>query len=105
MIKIMTGVASTCGSIASLNRLARCSGSTRSVNVPFAPSGIWRIQSSPICPALHLRTLSSANRAPTVGGYRGTYDFPGDDKPEYPISITKGQAEAALVLTETPDTR
>src|ERR1035437_3337575 len=54
MIKIMTGVASTCVSIASLNRLARCSGSTRSVNVPFAPSGIWRIQLSPTCPALHL---------------------------------------------------
>ena len=40
MIRIMTGVASTCGRMASLNRLARCSGSTRSVDVPFAPSGI-----------------------------------------------------------------
>src|SRR5262245_43907474 len=37
---IIIGVANTCGSIASLNWLARCAGRTRSVNVPFAPNGI-----------------------------------------------------------------
>ena len=44
MIRIVTGVASTCGNMASLNRLARCSGCTRNADVPLAPNGICRIQ-------------------------------------------------------------
>src|ERR1700730_15711261 len=43
MARIIIGVANTCGSIASLNWLARCAGITRSVKVPFAPGGIGRI--------------------------------------------------------------
>jgi hypothetical protein len=38
--RIMMGVASTGGSIASLNRLARCSGLTTSVKLPLARGGI-----------------------------------------------------------------
>ena len=34
----------------------------------------------------------------------GTYDFPGDNNPEYPTSITKGQAEQCSSLP-TPDAR
>src|SRR5437899_9601901 len=40
MTMIMTGVANTGGSIASLNRFARCSGWTRRVKEPFTPIGI-----------------------------------------------------------------
>jgi len=43
---IIMGVAKTGGSIASLNWLARRAGVTRSVNVPFAPTGIGRIAPS-----------------------------------------------------------
>jgi hypothetical protein len=43
MIRIITGVASTCGNMASL---ARCSGSTRNADAPLAPNGICRIHSS-----------------------------------------------------------
>ena len=46
MIRIITGVASTCGSMASLNRLARCSGCTCNIDLPLAPNGICRIHSS-----------------------------------------------------------
>src|SRR6266545_3526329 len=41
---IIIGVANTGGSIASLNWFARCAGVTRSVKVPFAPSGIGRMR-------------------------------------------------------------
>src|SRR5215475_12972866 len=44
MARIIIGVANTGGSIASLNWLARCAGVTRSVKVPFAPSGIGRMR-------------------------------------------------------------
>src|SRR6266436_1747242 len=44
MAMIIIGVANTCGSIASLNWLARCAGVTRSLNVPVAPSGIGRMR-------------------------------------------------------------
>src|SRR5438128_9095329 len=37
---IITGVANTGGRIASLNRLARCSGWTRRLKEPLAPRGI-----------------------------------------------------------------
>jgi hypothetical protein len=37
---IITGVASTGGNIASLNRLARCSGLTTRLNEPLAPVGM-----------------------------------------------------------------
>src|ERR1700730_15241421 len=47
---IMTGVANTGGSIASLKRLARCSGWTRRLNEPLAPTGIGLMT----CP-LHCR--------------------------------------------------
>src|ERR1700730_11270807 len=40
MIMISTGVATTGGSIASLNRSARCSGCTRRLKEPLAPTGI-----------------------------------------------------------------
>ena len=43
IIRIITGVASTCGNMASLNRLARCSACTRNADVPLAPNGIRRI--------------------------------------------------------------
>src|ERR1700758_2100509 len=43
MARIIIGVANTGGSIASLNWLARCAGVTRSVKVPFTPSGIGRM--------------------------------------------------------------
>src|SRR5690348_6696760 len=43
---IMTGVASTGGSIASLNRLARCSGRTTIVKEPRVPTGTVRITSA-----------------------------------------------------------
>src|SRR6516162_2163335 len=46
IIMIMTGVASTGGSIASLKRLARCSGPTTIVNVPSAPTGRVRMRRS-----------------------------------------------------------
>jgi hypothetical protein len=48
MIRIIMGVASTCGNMASLNRLARCSGCTRNADVPLAPNRICRILSSSI---------------------------------------------------------
>src|SRR5450756_776223 len=50
---IIIGVASTCGSIASLNWLARCSGSTRIEKVPLVPSGISRIRLSPVRRGVH----------------------------------------------------
>src|SRR5690348_7198965 len=40
MTMIMTGVAKTGGNIASLNRFARCSGCTRRLKEPFAPTGM-----------------------------------------------------------------
>src|SRR5438270_12344424 len=40
MAMIITGVANTGGSIASLNRLARCSGWTRRLKEPLTPRGI-----------------------------------------------------------------
>src|SRR5262245_8341924 len=43
---IMTGVESTAGSVASLNRLARCSGDTTIEKEPCAPLGITRMTSS-----------------------------------------------------------
>src|SRR5712691_664079 len=49
MAMIIIGVANTCGSIASLNWLARCAGVTRSVNVPFAPGGIVRMRQYSHC--------------------------------------------------------
>src|SRR5690348_13320946 len=56
MTMIMTGVAKTGGSVASLNRFARCSGWTRRVKEPFAPSGIGFIaMPSPVI-AVRLRT-------------------------------------------------
>src|SRR5712691_2396874 len=45
MAVIIIGVANTCGSVASLNWLARWAGATSSVKVPFAPSGISRMPS------------------------------------------------------------
>jgi hypothetical protein len=40
MTMIMTGVAKTAGKLTSLKRLARCSGVTRRLNEPVAPTGI-----------------------------------------------------------------
>jgi hypothetical protein len=40
MTMVITGVANTGGRIASLNRSARCSGWTRRLKEPWAPSGI-----------------------------------------------------------------
>src|SRR6202521_1549560 len=44
--RIMTGVASTLGSVGSLNRLARGSGRTRRAKLPLAPTGSGRMRSS-----------------------------------------------------------
>ena len=43
MAMIITGVANTAGSVASLNRLARCSGDTTIANEPRTPVGIVRM--------------------------------------------------------------
>src|SRR5262249_46523944 len=43
MIMIITGVARTGGNVASLNRLARCSGVTVRLKAPRAPTGIDNI--------------------------------------------------------------
>jgi len=58
MIRIITGVASTCGNMASLNRLARCSGCTFNVNVPLVPNGIWRTQLSSTCGVIRPTLIS-----------------------------------------------
>jgi hypothetical protein len=52
---IMTGVANTAGSVASLNRLARCSAETVSVNEPLAPGGIGRTVFPSVCEWLGMR--------------------------------------------------
>src|SRR5207253_2109264 len=46
MTMIITGVANTGGSVASLNRSARCSGCTRRLKEPLAPRGICLMASS-----------------------------------------------------------
>jgi hypothetical protein len=62
MTMIITGVASTGGSIASLNRFARRSGWTRRVKEPLAPSGICRMLVSPFL--IRFRNECPAEREP-----------------------------------------
>src|SRR6516225_1981384 len=60
--RTMMGVAKTGGSIASLNRFARCSGATTSVKLPFAPTGI-------AC----MSHLSAAGSTPRNAGARSSW--------------------------------
>ena len=46
------------GNMASLNRLARCSGCTCNVNVPLVPNGIWRTQLSSTCGVIRPTLIS-----------------------------------------------
>src|SRR5664279_5824387 len=76
MIMIITGVARTGGNIASLNRLARCSGVTTSWNKPLAPDGIvfkffLRLELH-VIPA-DLRGSASVRRLPDEGEYPSQY--------------------------------
>src|SRR4249920_2703226 len=92
---IMTGVESTAGSVASLNRLARCSGNTTMEKEPCAPVGMARMR-SPLSIAAADQDPGSAGRGTLRAGVHRVQRLAGCHK--QPVALGPAEAHVAADL-------
>src|SRR6187551_2260063 len=105
---IITGVASTGGSVASLNRLARCSGVTSIVKEPRVPVGGVRMM-SPVSSAMQRKSIAVDLLLDRRGDHRavahrdadgGDHSSARDGQPTAPPRIDTRRAELVARVEE-----